>query len=176
MAPIFITKKHKESVDEVAFESFFKQHYDKAFLLALRITRDSETSRDVTSDAFELTWSHMTTGEVDNPQAYLFTSVRNKSADYLRRKQVRDRYRQLILLTSTPSFSDNDLHERRLQRVMEAVEHLSPRTQEVVQAVCVERMKYKEAAIQFGISDNAVKKHVVKALKYLRAQLYGKEL
>ncbi len=163
-------------MDEATFESFFKQHYDKAFLLALHITRDGEASRDVVSDAFELTWTHVQTGKVDNPKAYLFTSVRNRSADFLRRKLVRDRYSQLVQLTSNLHVADNDLHERRIQRVMEAVEHLSPRTQEVVQAVCVERMKYKEAAERFGISDNAVKKHVVKALKYLRAQLQGKEL
>ena len=41
-------------MDEYSFEIVFRNHYSKAYYLALRILPDDEASKDVVSDAFEL--------------------------------------------------------------------------------------------------------------------------
>ena len=41
-------------MDEYSFEIVFRNHYSKAYYLALRILHDDEASKDVVSDAFEL--------------------------------------------------------------------------------------------------------------------------
>ena len=52
--------------------------------------------------------------------------------------------------------------------IMEAVNLLTPRTQQVLKACYVERKKYKEVAEELNISKSAVKKHIMNALKTLR--------
>ncbi len=159
-------------MDNEGFETFFKKNYDKAFYLAYRITHDDKTSQDIVSDAFELVWKTAHTRNVSNAPSYLFTTVRHLCTDYLRKKTVRDHYARMQLLTAeTSSTTTDDLHEERIERLMTALGKLSPRTRYVITACFLEHKKYKEVGEALGISVSAVKKHVVKGMRLLRARL-----
>lgn len=113
---------------------------------------------------------------VSNAPSYLFTTVRHLSTDYLRKKTVRDRYAQMQLLTAeTLSTTTDDLHEERIERLMTALGELSPRTRYVITACFLEHKKYKEVGDALGISVSAVKKHVVKGMRLLRARFKGND-
>lgn len=163
-------------MDNEVFETFFKKNYDKAFYLAYRITHDDKTSQDIVGDAFELVWKNVHARNVSNAPSYLFTTVRHLSTDYLRKKTVRDRYAQMQLLTAeTLSTTTDDLHEERIERLMTALGELSPRTRYVITACFLEHKKYKEVGDALGISVSAVKKHVVKGMRLLRARFKGND-
>ena len=51
------------------------------------------------------------------------------------------------------------------------METLAPRTRLVLQECYIHKKKYKEVAAEMEISVNAVKKHIVKALKTIREEI-----
>lgn len=157
------------------FEEFFKDNYTKAYYVAYRLTHEEKESEDIVSEAFELVWKNFQASNVSNAYSYLFTTVRNLCTDYLRRKEVRDRYQQMQLMLSSQSIGDDDKQEdERVAIVMKAIDELSPKTRSVIYACFIDHKQYKEVAESMGISVSAVKKHVVKGLRFLRSKLIDK--
>jgi RNA polymerase sigma-70 factor (ECF subfamily) len=151
------------------FEKFFKANYAKAYFLALSIVHDEEVSRDVVGDSFELILKRFTTDSFDNMAGYLLTTVKNSCFDYFRKKNVRERYAQLYLQMADETAVCDD-HDDRVEKVMAAMDELTPRTRQIINACYVERKKYREVAVELGISESAVKKHIMQALKFFRAK------
>lgn len=157
-----------------AFEDFFRDNYARAYYLALRITQDEDASRDIVSSSFEALLMQVRRGAAQNMQPYLFATVRNQCLDHLRRKKVREQYVRMRMAMGDADTAAADgaayeqEHERRMAAVTEALEQLPSRTQEVVRACYMERKKYRQVAAELGISENTVKKHVMRALAYFR--------
>lgn len=158
-------------MDRMSFEKVFRENFTKAFYLALRILHDEEASKDVVSDAFELVWRKLQGNGVDNVDSYLLTTVRNVCLDYIRKQEIRSRYVQASFRASdliSNTLDQDDVHEEKIQAIMKALEELTPRTQQIVRLCYVEHKKYREVAAELGISESAVKKHIMQALSYMR--------
>lgn len=158
-------------MDKVSFEQLFRDNYDKAYYLALRILHDDEASKDVVADAFELVWRRLQDSDVDKLSSYLLTAVKNVCLDYIRKQNIRNRYVQAsVQAVGKLSFNPEevDLHEEKIQTIMRSLDELTPRTQQIVTMCYVQRKKYREVAEELGISESAVKKHIMQALSYMR--------
>ena len=158
-------------MERYSFEALFKENYSKAYYLALRILHDDEASKDVVSDAFELVWRRLKKEKVDNLSSYLMTAVKNACMDYIRKQNIRSKY-VLTSLQTAKTISVNpeywDVREEKIQAIMDSLEELTPRTQQIVRLCYVERKKYREVAQELNISESAVKKHIMQALSYMR--------
>lgn len=158
-------------MDRSGFENLFRENFTKAYYLALRILHDEEASKDVVSDAFELVWRKLQGSEVDNVTSYLLTTVRNVCLDYVRKQDIRSRYVQASMQVAD-IMSNNpdrvDVQEEKIKAIMQALEELTPRTQQIVRLCYVEHKKYREVATELNISESAVKKHIMQALSYMR--------
>lgn len=158
-------------MDRNSFEVLFRENFSKAYYLALRILHDDEASKDVVSDAFELVWRKLQGNDVDNVSSYLLTTVRNVCLDYIRKRDIRNRYVKASMQV-TERMSNNpdllDVHEEKVQAIMQALEELTPRTQQIVRLCYVDHKKYREVAADLDISESAVKKHIMQALSYMR--------
>lgn len=158
-------------MDRSGFEKLFRENFTKAYYLALRILHDEEASKDVVSDAFELVWRKLQGSEVDNVTSYLLTTVRNVCLDYIRKQDIRSRYVQASMQVAD-IMSNNpdrvDVQEEKIKAIMQALEELTPRTQQIVRLCYVEHKKYREVATELNISESAVKKHIMQALSYMR--------
>lgn len=165
-------------MDRSSFEVLFKEHFSKAYYLALRILHDDEASKDVVSDAFELVWRKLQGHEVDNVSSYLLTTVRNVCLDYIRKQDIHNRYVQASM-QATERLSNNpdlmDVHEEKVQAIMQALEELTPRTQQIVRLCYVDHKKYREVAAELDISESAVKKHIMQALSYMRQKFKSRK-
>lgn len=158
-------------MDRQSFEKLFKDNYSKAYYLALRILHDDEASKDVVADAFELVWRRLQDSDVDKLSSYLLTAVKNVCLDYIRKQNIRNRYVQAsVQAVGKLSFNPEevDLHEEKIQTIMRSLDELTPRTQQIVTMCYVQRKKYREVAEELGISESAVKKHIMQALSYMR--------
>lgn len=158
-------------MDKVSFEKLFRDNYGKAYYLALRILHDDEASKDVVADAFELVWRRLQDSDVDKLSSYLLTAVKNVCLDYIRKQNIRNRYVQAsVQAVGKLSFNPEevDLHEEKIQTIMRSLDELTPRTQQIVTMCYVQRKKYREVAEELGISESAVKKHIMQALSYMR--------
>ncbi len=158
-------------MDRISFEILFRENYTKAYYLALRILHDEEASKDVVSDSFELVWRKLQGCEVDNMSSYLLTTVRNVCLDYIRKQDIRNRYVQASMQMAELMSNNLDrmnVREEKIQAIMQALEELTPRTQQIVRLCYVEHKKYREVAAELDISESAVKKHIMQALSYMR--------
>ena len=158
-------------MDKASFEQVFRDNYGKAYYLALRILHDDEASKDVVADAFELVWRRLQDSDVDKLSSYLLTAVKNVCLDYIRKQNIRNRYVQAsVQAVGKLSFNPEevDLHEEKIQTIMRSLDELTPRTQQIVTMCYVQRKKYREVAEELGISESAVKKHIMQALSYMR--------
>ena len=158
-------------MDKSSFEQLFRDNYGKAYYLALRILHDDEASKDVVADAFELVWRRLQDSDVDKLSSYLLTAVKNVCLDYIRKQNIRNRYVQAsVQAVGKLSFNPEevDLHEEKIQTIMRSLDELTPRTQQIVTMCYVQRKKYREVAEELGISESAVKKHIMQALSYMR--------
>ena len=158
-------------MDKASFEQLFRDNYVKAYYLALRILHDDEASKDVVADAFELVWRRLQDSDVDKLSSYLLTTVKNVCLDYIRKQNIRNRYVQAnVQAVGKQSFNPEevDLHEEKIQTIIRSLDELTPRTQQIVTMCYVQRKKYREVAEELGISESAVKKHIMQALSYMR--------
>ena len=158
-------------MDKASFEQLFRDNYGKAYYLALRILHDDEASKDVVADAFELVWRRLQDSDVDKLSSYLLTAVKNVCLDYIRKQNIRSRYVQAsVQAVGKQRFNPEevDLHEEKIQTIMRSLDELTPRTQQIVTMCYVQRKKYREVAEELGISESAVKKHIMQALSYMR--------
>ncbi|AYN04271.1 RNA polymerase sigma factor [Flavobacterium sp. 140616W15] len=64
-----------------------------------------------------------------------------------------------------------DFIEQEKKKLYEQIEALPLKSKEVFKAIVLNNLKYKEVALELGISVNTVKTHYSRALKQLRNSL-----
>ena len=124
------------------------------------------------------------TGPIANPRAYLFRMANNLALDGLRSRQrtmARDRGWLDVLgraeappsQIADPAISVEDAlaHAQEVRLLAEAIEALPPGAGRALRLHRLQGLKQDEGARIMGISRSGVEKHLVVALKHLRAAL-----
>jgi RNA polymerase sigma-70 factor (ECF subfamily) len=157
------------------FELFFKENYSRFYFYALRFVDDKEACRDIVGDAFEYAWTSYNDKKVDNWKNYIFSFIRNQCIDYLRHRMVQEKYAGLYINMVSEEDSPEEVDERILA-IRNAMKDLTPKTRLILQECFINKKKYREVAIDLEISESAVKKHIVQALKILRQKIVKKDI
>lgn len=160
------------------FERFFKENYTKFYCYAYQLIDDEETVRDIISDGFEYAWKNWQKINVDNWNAYLYAYIRNRIFDHLRHQQVEEKY-ALFYTRNADKEDDISFREKeddRMEAIQAIIRTLPKRTQFVLHECYINKKKYKEVAEELDISTNAIKQHLVKALKTIREEIKKKAI
>ncbi len=163
------------------FERFFRENYSQFYYYAYQLTDEEEASRDIVSDGFEYAWCNFQRVEVENWKSYMYSFIHNKCIDWLRHQIIKEKYAELYLSleqeTDEIQFEEAD---ERVEAIRKILRTLPPRTQFIMQECYMQNKRYREIAEELEISLNAVKQHIVKALKIIREELkktpYGHDL
>lgn len=152
------------------FDRIFRLYYAELLTYALRYVNREEDCHDIVATAYEDVWRNF--GAIDEltVRQFLYTNVRNKCIDHLRRQQCHQRYVEATALLSQ-DYIDETLaqeHEERMKTALQVVGSLKSPTREILEACYLHGKKYQEVAEEMGISLSTVKKHMVRALKTLR--------
>lgn len=152
------------------FDQIFTQYYKPLFIFAKRFFSDDDECHDMVGDAFEDLWTHFPSVRQEAVKQYLYTCLRRKCIDRLRKSKSEKRYveMQMILTESFENPSLNIENQERQLFVAQTLESLGSPTKEILTLCYLERHKYSEVAEIMGISVSTVKKHIVKALKIIR--------
>jgi len=137
---------------------------------------DKQIAQDTVQDTFVKFWSKR--NDIDsnvNIKAYLFTAVRNKALELLRRDKMKESHADKIAHLESLRNDDNAEAEAekyvRLERIHAAIKTLPPKCQEVFSLSKINGLSYQEIADYKGISVKTVENQVVRALKLLREKL-----
>ena len=155
--------------DHRGMEILFEYYYRPLVLWADTFLSDIPAAEDVVQDFLVDFWEkrayeRITSGSI---RGYLFAAVRNRALKLLEKRDVlREAGGVLPVLVDE---SDTDwLTEEILQAVEAEIEKLPPRMREVLRAVYIDGLSYRETAEKFVISIATVKTLLVNALKRLR--------
>lgn len=138
---------------------------------------DKELCRDIVSDAFEYAWTEYNNPEVKDWKKYILTFIRNKCVDYIRKQGVQERYAGFYSMLYDEAEEEDSYEnvDRRIAVMRRVIASFTPQTRLIFTRCYMENKKYSEVADELGISTNAVKKHIVKALKQLREKIAEKD-
>ncbi len=154
------------------FERFFKVNYSKTYYWALSLLQDEEAARDIVADSFEYLFTRHADMKMEEAVNYLFVTVRNRSLDYFRKQAVHKRYSDYVTQSSERVEEVSWLeHDEKVEHVKQLMNQLTPRTQEILEAHYMQGKKYSEVATELGISESAVKKHIMQALSFFRKKV-----
>ena len=152
----------------VAFEQFYKESYMTFYYLAYNMLEDEEASKDIVVDCFEYVWHNHREENVRNWKAYMYSAVRNKCIDSLRKQEVKKKYVDFYTSMFAEEWDEYSDEEDTMSEVYKILDKLPPLTRQVLEGCFLEKKKYKEVAEEKSISTSTVKKHIIKALKVLR--------
>jgi RNA polymerase sigma-19 factor, ECF subfamily len=165
--------EHKK-LDKPVFEQLFKTHFVHLCNFAYQFVKDTDSAKEVTQKVFINLWENR---EKIDPQksiqSYLFTSVRNRSLNYIRDQK---KYRNEVLDLETHDFEipfeeDAIAMDELKEKVARALDELPEKCRLVFEMSRYKNMKYKEIAEELDISVKTVEAHMSKALKSLRINL-----
>lgn len=148
----------------------FSKHYDEWCLLSYSYLENTKKAEDVVQDVCVNILLRKKTTKIENLQAYIATSVKNKSLKELKRVRKFEPINDTSIGTSPSSEEDFILREGKLH-LQSAISKLPEPCKRVFRLCVIEGQKYKTAADTLGISVNTVKYHIKKAYKTFRIEM-----
>jgi RNA polymerase sigma-70 factor (ECF subfamily) len=160
-----------EGDDYFAFELLFKKMYSPLCQFCIKFVKSPEIAEELVSDVFYSIWKNRNRLIISSPKAYLFTSVRNKAFDHLRKvkKQVHCDLENATNLPADTANSQEILVLRELTASMEkSVARLPKQCRLIYELSRDQGLKYKEIATILQVSVKTVETQMGRALKHLR--------
>lgn len=164
-----------KSGDKESFQSIYFSHYNSLYEYGIRIENDKESVKDSIHDLFIKIWNNRSSlGNIGNIRSYLLVSLRgilyNKRESTSRVKLVEiDEELPFEMVFSVESaFISKEMRTEQTQKLIDALNQLTPRQKEVIYLRYFEELDYEEIASIMTINVKATYKLVGRALDRLR--------
>jgi len=161
-----------KSGDKKAFNHLVKEFHSDCLRKATAYTKDENTSKDLVQEA--LVQAYLSIDKLEDStkfKAWLMGILRNTCNNYHRRKKklLLNLPDELFLIAEeTVAVEDNELIRKK---VREAVEQLSNKNKEVIEAFYFENLSIEEVARHYDLSVSATKVRLHRARKALKYAL-----
>lgn len=162
--------------DQRSFEELFHSCYQRLVRFSVEYVQSHESAEEIVSDMFLKLWAGRETYlDVQNIETYLFTAIRNRSLNFLRKFSAlrvvsTDHPEQFAIARSHDPYKASEWKEL-LARLDEAVEMLPPKRRKIFRLVREEGFRPREVAEIMNISPRTVETQLFKAVKTLHAVL-----
>lgn len=161
------------------FEVFYEAYFARMVRFSSVYVDDRQDAENLVQDIFMYLWEHPEVWvEIKHVDAFLFTLLRNRCLNFLKRQshlQRMDDEQELICrlnLKALESFEETCNSMEDVESIVNAaIAKLPARCREILLLSKIEKLKYKEIAERMNISINTVENQMSIALKKLRAEL-----
>lgn len=164
--------------DESGFEQVYRLYFPRLFTYSLKIVGDKNQAKDVVQDVFIKLWENPEVLDKENPEAYIFKTVRNASLNAIRHLKAIDTLKikvkercegDELYFTDFMGSEPTQLIDKELQTNFENVLNSLPqKCREVFTLSRKEGLRNREIAEKLNISKKNVEKHISKALTIYR--------
>ena len=155
-----------------AFEVLFSRHQQEVFGWAYRIVRDRSEAEDLTVETF---WRiYVARACFDETRSFGAWARRIATNLALNRLRTLRRHEPLLSEPRAPRTSDPVELEELRANIESALADLSPKLRLVATLALVEKLPYAEIAESLGLSREAAKSRVFRAVRKLRKALEAK--
>jgi RNA polymerase sigma-70 factor (ECF subfamily) len=164
-----------KSGDQTAFELLFHFYYPGLVSYSSQFTDDHSEAEEIVQDFFVRFWQkrhQFVPG--DSLKNYFFSSVKNRSLNFLKHKRIEEKYlKEMIELSNHHLAYEPDLYitSELQEKIKTGIDHLPEKCREVFIMSRIRGMKNEEIAEELYISKRTVETQISKALKVLRVEL-----
>ncbi len=156
-------------------EAIYLNHQSELQFHLTRIVNCPDIAADLAQESFIIFFREAQKQTIDHPRGFLFRVAKNLAYDHIKHRKVTENYQQtkdqsLLPPSEFPSAEKLVSIDERLAAIKRILDELPLRTQEIFILNRVYGMTYAETAMELGISDSAVEKHMAKALLHCRTQ------
>ena len=146
-----------------------------------RRVRDRAEAEDLTQQVFLRLMSALRRADVKNAEAFLFTVASNLVRDYRRWSTRQNHSSTMSIDAQLVDTLSREVVEHRspervligrqdIEAVLSALDELGQRTKDIFLLFRLERMKHKDIAALYCISQSTVEKHVARAVLHLASR------
>ena len=151
--------------EETAFHDLFLKFRNYLVLFAMRRVDQLDAAEDIVQETFITVWENKKIyNSYQGLKAYLYELVQNKCTNYLKHKQVEDKYVSYVKTTG------EETEEEIYRELYMAVRELPEKCQKVFE-LHLEGKKNDEIAEILGISVLTVKSHKQNAIHILKEEM-----
>ena len=158
--------------NEKAFNKLHDFYRPGIYRFIYKFIKSSELSNDICQEVFMKIWEERyTIQEINSFKSYLFTITRNYTFNFLKRAAIEDRIKAEVLKSYclSTNYTEESLLTKEYQQFLQTVLDTLPPQSRTVFKLCRQQEKsYEEAAQILGVSNNAIKKHMVKSMKVIK--------
>jgi RNA polymerase sigma-70 factor (ECF subfamily) len=161
--------------DYQAFHQLFVKMYNPLCSFCVKYVHAREVAEELVSDVFYTIWKNRSRIFVTSPRSYLFTAVRNRGFDHLRKtkKVTLCNLEDATHVASQYSDSQETMVEIELSKTIEySISRLPKQCRLIFELSREHGLKYREIASQLKISIKTVETQMGRALKHLREALH----
>lgn len=168
--------KGMEKGDVLAFEAIYDRYSKSLFLYAMNIFKKKEVCEDIVQNVFVQLWVKRGTKKINSLKPFLFKSVKYQIFKHLRDKKVSDAELSRLNIVDTSMSVSQKLEYQELEDLIaRQVDKLPKRCQQIFILSRFQYKSNKEIATELGISVQAVKNQISKALGSIRNNLNSEE-
>ena len=158
--------------DEIKFNQLFNTYYRPLCFFCISYIRDLDQARSLVQQVFVELWLKQDKIRIkQNIKSYLYTSVRNKSIDYLRQQNQITQFTESDQDIRKVPFRDLIQEAETINQINKSINKLPEKCKEIFLLCRFEGLKYKQIAEKLNISVKTVEMQMGIALKRLRTEL-----
>lgn len=164
------------AIDVKAFEEIYQKYASRMLTYALQILKEKEVCEDIIQNIFIDFWSKRETNTVENLEGYLFRAVKFQIFKYFRDNKFSDADLTRLNLVEVSVSASKILEYQDLElAIKNSVDQLPSRCKEIFELSRFEHKTNQEIADLLGVSLQAVKNQISKALSAIRTDLKKEE-
>jgi|AntAceMinimDraft_11_1070367.scaffolds.fasta_scaffold47928_1 RNA polymerase sigma-70 factor (ECF subfamily) len=169
---------HMLATDNVlAFEEIYKRYSKNMFLYAMRIFKKKEVCEDIVQNVFTDFWAKRKKVKITNLKSYLFQSVKFQIFNHIRNQKMSNEDLSRLEIIDISANLSQKMEFDELQRLINnQISRLPERCKLIFMLSRFEHKSNKAIASDLGISIQAVKNQISKAIKQIRRNLSSEEV
>ncbi|WP_316632473.1 RNA polymerase sigma-70 factor [uncultured Flavobacterium sp.] len=161
-----------------AFDELYFRYRDLLVRFVYVRMKSIPVSEEIVQEVFTTIWERRKTLVIQKKfSAYIYTSVRYVTLDYIKSHTITDQYIKEVVDSSNNDYSSNNATEDSIyyEELQEAVDKatllLPKKSKEVFILSRIKHYTNKEIAEELNVSHETVKYHIAYALKFMRSYL-----
>ena len=155
-------------MDVDVFKQRFLPFHPKLYRIAYALLDNKADAEDILQDAYCKLWNKRDElGDIQNPEAFSITLVKNLCLDFLRSPKALE----TVLLT-TDSSPEKELEEKEdIRHIQELIEQLPENQRQVIRLRGIEDCSYEDIEQITGLSSSNIRTLLSRARKLIREKL-----
>lgn len=161
-----------------AFDELYFRYRDLLVRFVYVRMKSVPIAEEIVQEVFTTIWERRKTIQIQKSfMAYIYTSVRYKTLDYIKSHAVTDQYIQDVLdrndiVHSASNSTEDSIYYEELQNAVDKATDLLPKkSKEVFILSRIKNYSNKEIADELNVSLDTVKYHITYSLKFMRTYL-----